>query len=157
MNPSSINPQETQKFAAQAKNWWNPVGELRTLHEINPVRLAFIESITGLKHKKVMDLGCGGGILTEAMALAGADCTGVDAESDLIEIAKAHANQGNLSIDYQAIAIEEFEHDAFDVITCMEMLEHVDLPAMIIEHCARLLKPGGICSFRRSAGQLLPT
>lgn len=143
MNQSTINPQETAKFAAQSTRWWDPEGPLKTLHDINPVRLEFIENITSLNHKKVLDLGCGGGILTEAMALKGANCTGIDAEQDLIDIAREHAKERNIDIDYQATAIEDFESDGFEIISCMEMLEHVDEPGVIIQHCERLLKPGG--------------
>lgn len=143
MKQSSINPQETAKFAEQAEKWWDPQGPLQTLHEINPVRLEFIENITSLNQKNVLDLGCGGGILTEAMALKGANCTGVDAEHELIRMAAAHAKEKHLKIDYLATAVEDYDSEGFDIICCMEMLEHVDEPALIIEHCNRLLKPGG--------------
>lgn len=143
INKSTINPQEIAKFAQHAQQWWDLQGPLKTLHDINPPRLAFIEAQMNLSKASVLDLGCGGGILSEALALKGAQVTGLDAEETAIEAAKLHASQSGLSIDYQCCPVEDYEHKGFDMISCMEMLEHVNDPQEIINHCARLLKPGG--------------
>lgn len=140
---STIDSREIAKFAALSDHWWDKDGELRTLHDINPVRLAYIESITPVSGKRLLDVGCGGGILAESLAEAGAQVTAIDAESEAIVTANAHAISSNLQIDYQAGCIEEFEAAPFDIVTCMEMLEHVNHPETVIEHCTRLLKPGG--------------
>lgn len=139
----TVDQQEIAKFAALAQQWWDKNGPLKTLHDINPARLAFIEQYTGLKGLRVLDVGCGGGILSEAMARLGAEVTGLDAEEDSIETARQHAKQSQLTLDYVASAIEDYNDGVFDVITCMEMLEHVNHPEEVIRHCARLLKPGG--------------
>lgn len=144
MNDSSIDRQEIEKFEQYAEQWWDLKGPLRTLHDINPARLAFIQSWQSLKGKKLLDVGCGGGILTEAMARAGAHCTGLDAEAQAIETAKKHAQQEGLSIRYQCQALETFEENGFDIVTCMEMLEHVQQPALVIAHCKRVLKKDGL-------------
>lgn len=140
---SSINADELSKFKKLAEQWWNPHGSLKTLHDINPCRLKCIQSKIELKGIRVLDVGCGGGILSESMAQLGAEVTGLDAEMTLIDIAQQHAIQQSLSINYQCAAIENFQAPPFDAITCMEMLEHVDNPALVIEHCFRLLQPGG--------------
>jgi len=140
---TSIDPQEIAKFAQVADEWWDKNGALKTLHDINPVRLDFIKQYVDIRGKRVLDVGCGGGILSESMAMSGADVTGIDAETTVISSAAMHAKQQNLDIDYQCVAIEDFEAEPFDVITCMEMLEHVPDPQLVIQHCARLLKPGG--------------
>lgn len=144
MTESTIDQQEINKFEQHASEWWDKNGPLKTLHDINPTRLAFIESIENLEGKKVLDVGCGGGVLTEAMARSGAICTGIDAEEQTITTASKHAKQEGLTIDYQAIAIENMQEGGFDIVTCMEMLEHVQNPQTVIHHCARLLKPGGV-------------
>ena len=144
MNESTIDSQEINKFEQHAKRWWDRKGPLKTLHDINPVRLNFILEQGSLQDKKVLDVGCGGGILTEALARKGAFCKGIDAEEQAIETAKRHAESQGLAITYKAIAIEELDEGEFDVITCMEMLEHVQNPHLVISHCARLLKPGGV-------------
>lgn len=141
---STIDDQEVHKFSRLAKDWWDTQGPLRTLHDINEARLEFILGQTRLNGIRVMDVGCGGGILSEAMARAGALVTGIDAENDAITVARNHANEQHISIDYFCTAIEEFESKKFHVVTCMEMLEHVQNPALVLEHCKRLLKPKGM-------------
>lgn len=140
---TSIDPQEIAKFAHIAEEWWDKNGALKTLHDINPVRLEFIKHYLDIRGKRVLDVGCGGGILSESMAASGAQVTGIDAELSVIISARRHAEKQHLLIDYQCVAIEEYDAPAFDAITCMEMLEHVPEPGLVIEHCARLLKPGG--------------
>jgi 2-polyprenyl-6-hydroxyphenyl methylase/3-demethylubiquinone-9 3-methyltransferase len=141
---SSIDVLEVNKFAQLANEWWDIQGPLRTLHDINPVRLEFITQHINLKGIQVLDVGCGGGILCEAMAKAGANVTGIDAEHDTLVVATQHAQNNQLDVEYQCIPIEDFESKEFDVITCMEMLEHVQNPALVLKHCKRLLKPGGL-------------
>jgi len=141
---------EIKKFDDVAQIWWDPKGEMGTLHTINPLRMKFITDVMDLSGRKVLDVGCGGGILTEALARCGAQATGIDLSKDSIEAAKLHANQQGLSIDYRYENIEETasKHAGeFDAITCMEMLEHVPEPGKIIAACARLLKPGGHAFF----------
>lgn len=143
MNESTIDHQEISKFEQYAKEWWDPEGAFKTLHDINPVRLNFILMHQPLSGKRVLDVGCGGGILTEAMAFEGANCAGLDAEKKAIGAAKAHADAQKVSISYHALAIEDFQEEGFDIVTCMEMLEHVQHPDRVMQHCVRLLKPGG--------------
>lgn len=144
-NHNTCDPIEIAKFAALSDTWWDKEGSLKTLHDINPARIAFIHQFANnLSSQRVLDVGCGGGILAEAMAILGADVTGVDAEADAISTAIRHAQKSNLMIDYQKTPIEQFEAAPFDLITCMEMLEHVLCPDVVILHCVRLLKPGGL-------------
>ncbi len=131
-------------FHELAKTWWDQNGPFKTLHDINPCRVAFMQNHVDFQHQEVLDLGCGGGILTESLARLGAKMTGVDIEEKLIEVAKQHAKKEHLEIDYQAIAIEHYHQKKFDIIVCMEMLEHVESPLEIIKECQRLLKPQGI-------------
>ena len=140
---TTIDQQEIAKFSQIASQWWDTDGPLKTLHDINPARLAFIEQTVLLNGLRVLDVGCGGGILSEAMAKQGAAVTGLDAEVDSIKAAQQHANQNALNIEYVHSAIETFNAPAFDVVVCMEMLEHVNEPQVVINHCVRLLKPGG--------------
>jgi 2-polyprenyl-6-hydroxyphenyl methylase/3-demethylubiquinone-9 3-methyltransferase len=133
----------TNPFVEFANTWWDVEGPFRTLHDINPVRLAYVKQHLNLKDCEILDLGCGGGILSESLALAGAKVTGVDIEQKLIEVASYHAKSQALDINYLAANIEDFQHPGFDAIVCMEMLEHVDDPAKMIAQCHRLLKPGG--------------
>lgn len=140
---STINAEEVNKFAQHAQQWWNIDGPLKTLHDINGTRLQFIEQHVKLAGLTVLDIGCGGGILCEAMAKSGAIVTGIDAEHDAIQIAHQHAQSNNLSIEYFCTPVEDYKSESYDVITCMEMLEHVEYPEMVLEHCMRLLKPGG--------------
>jgi len=137
---------EIKKFDDVAQIWWDLKGEMGTLHTINPLRMKFITDALDLSGKKVLDVGCGGGILTEALARCGAQATGIDLSKESIEAAKIHASQQGLNIDYRYENIEETvsKHAGeFDAITCMEMLEHVPEPGKIIAACSRLLKPGG--------------
>ncbi|MCL1887138.1 MAG: bifunctional 2-polyprenyl-6-hydroxyphenol methylase/3-demethylubiquinol 3-O-methyltransferase UbiG [Betaproteobacteria bacterium] len=141
---------ELQKFNALAKKWWQPDGAFRPLHELNPIRLQWIESITSLEGKKILDIGCGGGILSEGMARRGAQVTGIDLASEAIQTAKAHAAQSGLSIDYRLISAEDLaktEPDAYDIITCLETLEHVPEPLSLIQAASRLVKPKGTVFF----------
>ncbi len=142
---STIDSVEIAKFAQHASQWWDTEGPLKTLHDINPARLAYIQQYISLADQRILDVGCGGGILSEAMAASGAIVTGLDVEVDAIECARAHAHaeQSQLNIDYVCQPIETFEAKLFDSITCMEMLEHVQEPQWVIQHCARLLKEGG--------------
>lgn len=141
---STVNRQEVAKFTQLAQAWWDPQGELRTLHQINPARLAWIQQYADLSGKRILDVGCGGGILSEALAAAGGIVSGLDADEAAIQVARDHAVQSQLAIDYQCRPIEDYDQPAFDIICCMEMLEHVDRPSQVIEHCARLLKPDGL-------------
>lgn len=141
---------EIHKFNELAHNWWNLDGEFKTLHHINPVRLNFVKKHIDLKNKQLLDVGCGGGIFSEALASEGAIVTGIDLAPQSIEIAKLHLYESNLSIDYQCIEVEkmaELNFNRFDVVTAMEMLEHVPEPLTIIEQCAKLLKSGGYAFF----------
>lgn len=138
---------EIEKFAAQAAEWWQPHGPLRTLHDINPLRLGWIAQQQPLNDCSVLDVGCGGGILSEAMAKRGARVTALDLAAPLIEVAQRHAQAANLTIDYHCLSVEALAEKSalqFDVITCMELLEHVDSPATLLQSCSTLLKPGGI-------------
>ncbi len=140
---STINTAEVNKFAQHATHWWDKEGPLKTLHDINATRLDFITQHTQLTNLAVLDIGCGGGILCEAMAKAGAKVTGIDAECDAIRIAQEHAKKNQLTIEYFCTPVEQYNSERYDVISCMEMLEHVENPVMVLEHCKRLLKPGG--------------
>lgn len=146
-NTSTVDHLEVAKFAQHASVWWDINGPLKTLHDINPVRLAWILQFGSLSGKTVLDIGCGGGILSEVMAKSGGIVTGLDVEVDAIAKARDHALQSNCSIEYVAEPLETYRsHEAgvFDVITCMEMLEHVAEPSLIIQHAQRLLKPDGL-------------
>jgi len=142
----NADPTELAKFAALAQSWWDPAGPSKPLHELNPVRLSYIEHAARLSGARALDVGCGGGILSEAMARAGAQVLGIDLSRAVLDVAELHALEGKLTIDYQAIAAEELAAQspaAFDLVTCMEMLEHVPDPAACMGALARLVKPGG--------------
>jgi 2-polyprenyl-6-hydroxyphenyl methylase/3-demethylubiquinone-9 3-methyltransferase len=146
----NVDPVELQKFSQLAHRWWDPHSEFKPLHDINPLRLGYIDRIAGLKGKRVLDVGCGGGILSEAMSAAGAKVTGIDAGDKPLKVAQMHLLESGLDVEYRKITVEELADEqpqAFDVITCMEMLEHVPNPASTINACARLAKPGGRCVF----------
>lgn len=143
-NDSTIDCQEVHKFAQHAAHWWDLDGPLKTLHDINVSRLAFIREHIPLSKLCVLDVGCGGGILCEAMAKNAAIVTGIDAENEVIAVAKDHAKNNQLAIEYFCSPIEEYESKGFDVVTCMELLEHVQNPALVLQHCKRLLKPNGL-------------
>lgn len=138
--------QELDKFQELASQWWDPQGPLKSLHDINPLRLGWVQEQAELTNKRVLDVGCGGGILTESMALTGAKATGLDLAKPLIDTAKLHALEHQVDVDYHCIDVSDFvkKHPGeFDVVTCMELLEHVPDPAALIKHCASLLKSGG--------------
>jgi 2-polyprenyl-6-hydroxyphenyl methylase/3-demethylubiquinone-9 3-methyltransferase len=144
--PINIDQQELDKFAKLATRWWDPEGDLKTLHQINPLRLGYIQDKVDLKGKKVIDIGCGGGILSESMAKAGAMVTGIDMNKSVIDTAKLHLHESELEIEYLKISAEEIaaeREQQYDVVTCLEMLEHVPDPAAIIKACSQLVKPGG--------------
>ncbi|NCS66249.1 MAG: bifunctional 3-demethylubiquinol 3-O-methyltransferase/2-polyprenyl-6-hydroxyphenol methylase [Hydrogenophilales bacterium CG03_land_8_20_14_0_80_62_28] len=137
---------ELDKFSALAHRWWDPQSEFRPLHEINPLRLEWIDSLAALAGKSVIDVGCGGGILAEAMAAKGAKVTGVDLSDKALKVAKLHLLESGREVEYRSIAAEaiaEERPETYDVVTCLEMLEHVPDPASTITACARLCKPGG--------------
>ncbi|MBM3373326.1 MAG: bifunctional 2-polyprenyl-6-hydroxyphenol methylase/3-demethylubiquinol 3-O-methyltransferase UbiG [Betaproteobacteria bacterium] len=148
----SINadPAELDKFGELAHRWWDRNGEFRPLHEINPLRLDHIDRIASLNGKMVLDVGCGGGILAEAMAARGAQVTGIDLSEKPLKVAQLHLLESGLKVDYRGIAVEDLATErpaSFDVVTCMEMLEHVPDPASVVKACAMLLKPGGHAFF----------
>lgn len=141
---SNVSSEEIQKFNDQ--DWWNTEGELKTLHDINPTRFEFMEDCVDLADKHALDIGCGGGIISEGLAHRHAKVTGIDMAPNAINIAKHHAKEHHLNIDYQVITAEEFAEDhldKFDVITCLEMLEHVPTPSSVIKAASEMLKPGG--------------
>lgn len=142
----NIDQAEVEKFNALAHKWWDPTSEFKPLHEINPLRVNFIKSKVDLKGKKLLDVGCGGGILSESMAREGAHVTAIDQGEKVIKIAQLHNLESKLDIDYKQLNIEDFckkNKNKFDVITCLEMLEHVPNPASIVMACSSLLKPNG--------------
>ena len=142
----NADPLELKKFSDLAHQWWDPTSEFRPLHEINPLRLDWINSQAPLAGKKVVDIGCGGGILAESMAKKGADVTGIDLSEKALKVADLHSLESGVQVRYELIAAEDLaarESGSFDIITCMEMLEHVPDPASIVAACARLAKPGG--------------
>lgn len=147
MSHVNVDPVEIEKFQAIASRWWDPQSEFKPLHEINPLRVDYIEQRTGtLAGKKILDIGCGGGILSEAMALKGANVTGIDMGEMALKVAKMHLHESGLKIDYQMITAEQLAQqnpNEFDVVTCLEMLEHVPDPASIVAAAACLLKPDG--------------
>ncbi|MEO6985034.1 MAG: bifunctional 2-polyprenyl-6-hydroxyphenol methylase/3-demethylubiquinol 3-O-methyltransferase UbiG [Paralcaligenes sp.] len=144
---ANVDQAEIDKFSALAAHWWDPEGDFKPLHVINPLRLNWIqEQLGSLSGKKVVDVGCGGGILAESMAIAGAEVTGIDLAEKSLKVAKLHGLESGVAIHYQAISAEQFaleQAGQFDAVTCMEMLEHVPDPASIIRACAQLAKPDG--------------
>jgi len=148
--PANADAGELAKFQALAARWWDPNSEFRPLHEINPLRLAWIDRLASLRGKRVVDVGCGGGILAEAMTGLGAQVTGVDLAEKSLRVAELHGLESGVRVTYERIAAEDLaerEPGAFDVVTCMEMLEHVPDPASTVRACARLLRPGGLAFF----------
>jgi 2-polyprenyl-6-hydroxyphenyl methylase/3-demethylubiquinone-9 3-methyltransferase len=143
----NVDPAELAKFSALAHRWWDPESEFRPLHEINPLRLAHIERLAGgLEGKRALDVGCGGGILAEAMAARGARVLGIDLADKPVKVAMIHAAETSSPVDYRVVSAEALAGEmpgAFDVVTCMEMLEHVPDPPSTVRACARLAKPGG--------------
>ena len=142
----NADPAELAKFASLAQSWWDPAGPSKPLHELNPLRLRYVENAVGLRDAQVLDVGCGGGILSEAMARSGARVIGIDLSQAVLDVAELHALEGKLAIEYRAIAAEELaaaRPGSFDLVTCMEMLEHVPDPAKALAALASLVKPGG--------------
>ncbi|MFA5982462.1 MAG: bifunctional 2-polyprenyl-6-hydroxyphenol methylase/3-demethylubiquinol 3-O-methyltransferase UbiG [Methylococcaceae bacterium] len=146
----NVHIHEINKFGAMAERWWDPQGESKTLHDINPLRISFIQRYTTLADQHMLDVGCGGGILTEGLAKHGANMLGIDLSQDLIDVADLHGLESGVNAHYQKISAEalaEQQPASFDHVTCMEMLEHVPDPAAIIRACATLVKPGGMVFF----------
>lgn len=143
----NVYREEIQKFAARAQRWWDPSGEFATLHQVNPIRMEFIRQFSQIQDQRVVDVGCGGGILSEALAREGAWVLGIDLAEELIEVAKLHAlDQGVETVQYEHVSVEtlaEREPASFDLVTCMELLEHVPRPKAVVNACALLAKPGG--------------
>ena len=139
---ANADPAELEKFSALAHRWWDPAGEFRPLHEINPLRLEWIALHASLQGARVLDVGCGGGILAEAMARRGAQVTGIDLSEKALRVAELHLHESGLSVRYEKSAVEDVSGE-FDAVTCMELLEHVPQPASMVAACARLVRPGG--------------
>jgi 2-polyprenyl-6-hydroxyphenyl methylase/3-demethylubiquinone-9 3-methyltransferase len=142
----NADPNELAKFASLAQSWWDPAGPSKPLHELNPLRLRYVERAASLRDARVLDVGCGGGILSEAMARSGARVLGIDLSQAVLDVAELHALEAKLAVEYQAIAAEELaaaNPGSFDLVTCMEMLEHVPDPAATLAALATLVKPGG--------------
>ena len=148
---SNVDPAELAKFSDLAHRWWDPESEFRPLHQINPLRLDWINSLAPLQGKKVLDVGCGGGILTDAMARAGADALGIDLATKSLKVAQLHALEAQTPhVQYREVSVEALAAEmpaSFDVVTCMEMLEHVPDPSSVVHACAKLVKPGGYVFF----------
>jgi 2-polyprenyl-6-hydroxyphenyl methylase/3-demethylubiquinone-9 3-methyltransferase len=152
LNNTHIHADQTelQKFGELAHKWWDKDSEFKPLHEINPLRLGYIDQLASLQGKKVLDVGCGGGILSESMHFKGADVTGIDLGEKALNVAKLHQLESGAKVNYQLISVEELaaqQPASFDIVTCMEMLEHVPDPSAIVAACAKLVKPGGSVFF----------
>jgi 2-polyprenyl-6-hydroxyphenyl methylase/3-demethylubiquinone-9 3-methyltransferase len=151
MPPINANPAEVDKFSALASSWWDPQGDLNSLHDINPLRLDWIRSQAGpLGDLRVLDVGCGGGLLAEAMASEGAQVTGIDLARDSLQIARLHGHESGVQVHYECVSSEEYamqQPGQFDLITCMELLEHVPDPASVVRACGQLVRPGGLVCF----------
>ena len=146
----NVDPLELEKFSQLAHRWWDPTSEFKPLHDINPLRLDYIDRIARLSGKNVLDVGCGGGILSESMAERGARVTGIDLAEKPIKVAQLHLRESGREVEYRMISAESLAKEtpqAFDIVTCMELLEHVPDPAQTVRACASLLKPGGIAFF----------
>jgi 2-polyprenyl-6-hydroxyphenyl methylase/3-demethylubiquinone-9 3-methyltransferase len=145
-NHMNVDQSEIAKFSALAHRWWDPNSEFKPLHAINPLRLSWIKSFVDLDGKKVVDIGCGGGILAESIAQSGADTTGIDLSEKALKVAELHALEVGANLSYRSISAEALAQEQagqYDVVTCMEMLEHVPDPASVVRACAQLCKPGG--------------
>lgn len=146
MSQVNVDPQEIAKFEALAERWWDPDSEFRPLHEINPLRLNYIDERVGLPGRKVIDIGCGGGLVSEGMARRGATVTGIDLGEAPLAVARLHARQAGIEVEYLNVPAEQIAAERegqYDAVTCLEMLEHVPDPAAVVAACARLVKPGG--------------
>ncbi|HYW04674.1 MAG TPA: bifunctional 2-polyprenyl-6-hydroxyphenol methylase/3-demethylubiquinol 3-O-methyltransferase UbiG [Gammaproteobacteria bacterium] len=147
---ANVSDAEIHKFESLAERWWDPYSEFRPLHEINPLRLEYIDRRVPLEGRRVLDVGCGGGILSESMARRGARVTGIDMGETPLSVARLHQEESGVEVDYRRVTAEQLaeeESGAFDVVTCMEMLEHVPDPASVVDACSRLLRPGGHAFF----------
>ena len=146
-NATNVDPQELAKFSELAHKWWDPESEFKPLHQINPLRLDWIDQLASIKGKRVVDVGCGGGILAESMARRGANVLGIDLADKPLKVAQLHAMEaGVANLDYRSVAVETLaaeQSGQFDVVTCMEMMEHVPDPSSVVQACANLVKPGG--------------
>jgi 2-polyprenyl-6-hydroxyphenyl methylase/3-demethylubiquinone-9 3-methyltransferase len=147
----NVDSAELAKFEAMAQRWWDPAGEFRPLHDLNPLRLDYIEARAGLSGRRVLDVGCGGGLLAEAMASRGADVTGIDMATGPLEVARLHAMESGVGLQYHQASAEQValeSPDAYDLVTCMELLEHVPRPSETLQALGKLVRPGGhvICS-----------
>ncbi|MGD9095059.1 MAG: bifunctional 2-polyprenyl-6-hydroxyphenol methylase/3-demethylubiquinol 3-O-methyltransferase UbiG [Chromatiales bacterium] len=146
ISAENYDPSEVRKFEELASRWWDPHSEFKPLHDINPLRLQYIDDQVGLDGKRILDVGCGGGILSESMAERGADVTGIDAGEAPLEVARLHLLESGLDVHYERIMVEELasqQPGSFDAVTCMELLEHVPDPSSVIRACYQLVKPGG--------------
>ena len=144
--PLNADPAELQKFGDLAHRWWDPNSEFKPLHDINPLRIDWIDQSVGLAGKRVLDVGCGGGLLSEGMAVRGAEVTGIDLSEKPLGVARLHLLESGQKVNYRLISVEQLAEEMpghFDAVTCLEMLEHVPNPASVIAACARLVKPGG--------------
>jgi 2-polyprenyl-6-hydroxyphenyl methylase/3-demethylubiquinone-9 3-methyltransferase len=142
----NADPQELEKFSALAHRWWDPSSEFKPLHQINPLRLDWIDALAPLAGKSALDIGCGGGILAEAMARRGARVKGVDLSEKALKVARLHSLESRVAVDYEAVSAEDLaarSPAAYDIVTCMELLEHVPDPGSTVRACARLARPGG--------------
>jgi 2-polyprenyl-6-hydroxyphenyl methylase / 3-demethylubiquinone-9 3-methyltransferase len=143
---ANVDTSELNKFAELAHKWWDKTSEFKPLHDINPLRLNYIDSVVSLKDKTVLDVGCGGGILSESMVEKGAKVTGIDLGEKALKVAQLHSLESGVEVDYRLIAVEKLAEQQpanFDVVTCLEMLEHVPDPSSVVRACAKLVKPGG--------------
>jgi 2-polyprenyl-6-hydroxyphenyl methylase/3-demethylubiquinone-9 3-methyltransferase len=146
----NVHQKEIEKFGNKAQDWWDPQGELSTLHAVNPLRVDFIRRYTDLDRRTIVDVGCGGGILSESLAYSGGDVLGIDLSDDLVQVAERHAEGTGLTLAYRRISAEALaaeRPESFDVVTCMEMLEHVPDPESVVHSCARLARPGATLFF----------
>ncbi len=150
MSTENVHLHEINKFGSQAERWWDRNGEFKTLHDVNPLRIKFIQQFINLQDKRMVDVGCGGGILTEGLANKGANITGIDLSQELLDVADLHGLESGSTAKYQKISAEslaDIEEASFDHIVCMEMLEHVPEPGSVIAACAKMVKPGGYVFF----------